>query len=169
MNFYKRAMAKSPFITQCVLTGILLGAGDGIAQKIEDKEKYDFKRTIKMSAFGLCAVGPVVVTWMNILDKVKFASMYATVGARLALDQFAFTPFSLTGFFTGLSLIEGHSLDQIKVKLNEKFYDTLTTSWKVWIPVQSINLSVVPVQHRPLIIQIVALGWNAFLSYVNYQ
>ena len=162
-------MKKNPFVTQSVLTGMLLGVGDIIAQQIETDKKYSTKRTLKMAAFGLFAVGPVVVTWMNLLDKVKLASVYSTLGVRLALDQFAFTPFSLAGFFTGMSLMEGHSLEQTKTKLSEKYFDTLKASWSVWIPIQAVNLGFVPVAHRPVVIQIAAIGWNTFLSYVNYQ
>lgn len=169
MNFYKLAMKRNPFLTQSALTGVLLGSGDILAQQIETDKKYSPIRTLKMAVFGLVAVGPVVVTWMNILDKVRLANRYSTLVARLALDQFAFTPFSLTGFFTGMSLMEGHTLEQTKKKLNEKFVDTLKASWCVWIPVQSLNLSLVPVQHRPVVIQIIALGWNTFLSYINYK
>eukprot|EP00835_Amoeboradix_gromovi_P001281 NODE_55_length_26219_cov_0.194908.p15 type:complete len:171 gc:universal NODE_55_length_26219_cov_0.194908:5030-5542(+) len=169
MNMYKIAMSRNPFLTQCGITGVLLGSGDVLAQQLEKDKPYSGIRTLKMTAFGLIAVGPVIVTWMNLLDKVRLANTYTTLAARLALDQFAFTPFSLTGFFTGMSLMEGHTLEKTKLKLKEKFTDTLKTSWMVWIPVQSLNLSLVPVQHRPAIIQIVALGWNTFLSYTNYK
>ena len=169
MNFYRTAMKRNPFATQCVLTGALLGTGDILAQQIEKDKPYNAVRTLKLAGFGLFAIGPVVVTWMNILDKVRFANKFATLGSRLALDQFAFTPFSLAGFFTGLSLLEGNSWEKTKSKLSDKFESTLKTSWMVWIPVQSVNLSIVPLQHRPLVIQVVALGWNTFLSHVNYQ
>ena len=169
MNFYKIAMKRNPFVTQCGLTGILLGIGDTVAQQIETDKKYSAKRTLKMATFGLFAVGPVVVTWMNVLDKVRLAGVYSTLGVRLALDQFAFTPFSLAGFFSGMSLMEGHSFKQTKEKLSEKYFNTLKASWSVWIPIQAVNLGIVPVAHRPVVIQIAAIGWNTFLSFVNYQ
>ena len=169
MNFYKRSMQTNPLLTKCIITGFTLGAGDVIAQQLDNEKKYNAERTLKMTAFGFFAVGPAVVTWMNILDKVRVANFYTTLGIRLALDQIVWTPIFLTGFLTGMSVLEGHTFGQAKKKLENKFFDTIKASWAVWIPVQSINLSLVPVTHRPVVIQVVALGWNTFLSFINYK
>ena len=44
------------------------------------------------------------------------------------------------------------------------YWEVLKTNWKVWPVVQCLNFSIVPLQYRLLFVNVVALGWNAYLS-----
>jgi protein Mpv17 len=49
-------------------------------------------------------------------------------------------------------------------KIQDKLWPTLKVNWVVWPVLQSINLSVVPLQYRLLFINFASLGWSVFLS-----
>lgn len=51
--------------------------------------------------------------------------------------------------------------------METSFFPTLTTNWSVWIPVQAVNFSIVPIHLRLLSVNVVSLFWNAYLSYAN--
>jgi hypothetical protein len=56
---------------------------------------------------------------------------------------------------------------RIDERLRSTFYMALSRNWMVWPAVQVVNFSVVPLQHRVLVVNVVALGWNCYLSYLN--
>jgi hypothetical protein len=45
----------------------------------------------------------------------------------------------------------------------------LQSNWKVWIPVQLLNFTAVPLQLRVLVANTTAVGWNAYLSYASHR
>jgi len=48
----------------------------------------------------------------------------------------------------------------------QKFWPTLINGYKLWPMVQLVNFYFVPLNHRLLVVNSVALGWNAYLAYV---
>ncbi len=67
-------------------------------------------------------------------------------------------------FFSSTTLMAGGSTQDVKRKLDESWWSTLKTSWGVWIPVQALNMALVPPQQRLLFVNVVNLAWNTFLS-----
>ena len=41
--------------------------------------------------------------------------------------------------------------------------------WSVWVPVQAVNLTVVPLHNRVLVVNIVGVGWSCFMSWYGNQ
>ena len=56
-----------------------------------------------------------------------------------------------------------------KDKLESTYATALQKNWMVWPFVQAINFKVVPLQHRVLVVNVVSLGWNCYLSFLNSQ
>ena len=48
--------------------------------------------------------------------------------------------------------MQGGGPDEIRTELKQKWFPTLKAGWYLWIPVQAINMSIVPVQHRLLFV-----------------
>lgn len=63
-----------------------------------------------------------------------------------------------------MAILEGGSPSE---KLEQSYWAGLKANWAVWPAVQAINFTLVPLQHRVLVVNIVSLGWNCFLSYLN--
>ena len=51
--------------------------------------------------------------------------------------------------------------------LQERYVETIFTVYKVWLFVQAVNFSLVPIQHRANFVQLVSLCWNMYLSWMS--
>lgn len=152
--------------TMSFTTGILMGAGDSIAQTcIEKKKKYDYIRTVRFVGFGFAVGGPVFRTWYVGIDKFFKGSTLAPVKMMLC-DQLLFAPSFLTFFLTSMGLLRGDEPSVILKKYKEDIIPVLITNWKIWPAVQLLNFYCVPVQHRVLVVNFVALGWNTYLAWM---
>lgn len=109
--------------------------------------------------------GPAATLWYRFLQaKIKFKNTNATIAARVLADQTIFASTNLLVFLSSMAYLEGSSP---KAKLQSTYGEALKKNWMVWPAVQSINFKLVPLEHRVLVVNIVSLGWNCYLSYVN--
>jgi protein Mpv17 len=65
-----------------------------------------------------------------------------------------------------MSYLEGAS---VKGRLESTYPTALKSNWMVWPWVQLANFGFVPLEHRVMVVNVVALGWNCYLSYLNNQ
>lgn len=85
---------------------------------------------------------------------------------KVLTDQLLFLPISLFCFFQyGTRVLEGGSSDDASAKLRQVYFSTLVINWSLWIPVQSINLSIVPRSMQVPFSSTIGVFWNCFLSW----
>ncbi|KAI5476154.1 hypothetical protein MNV49_000372 [Pseudohyphozyma bogoriensis] len=156
-------------LTSCGSAAFLFGAGDVLAQQaVEKKGKdHDFLRTARLTFYGGAFFAPIVGKWYGMLESIKLKNKYALVATRVGLDQFVLTPVMVGAFFTSMSLLEGKGIEEAKRRIETSWQPTLIRNWGVFIPVQLANFSVVPPHLRLLLVNVVSLFWNAYLSYAN--
>ena len=63
-----------------------------------------------------------------------------------------------------MAVLEGTSVGD---KLDRNYSNALTTNYMVWPFVQAVNFKVVPLEHRVLFVNVISIGWNCYLSYLN--
>jgi len=117
-----------------------------------------------MALYGGLIFAPVAVRWYKILDRIPVKSRPVLIATRVGLDQFAFAPVMLSVFFTAQALMDGKSMTDSSTKLKTTLPTTLMANWTLFIPFQTLNFSVVPLQHRLLTVNVVSLFWNTYLS-----
>ncbi|KAL1984287.1 hypothetical protein VTN96DRAFT_9245 [Rasamsonia emersonii] len=168
LRWYQTKLAARPLLTPSITTAALFGAGDVLAQQLVDRkgfDKHDYARTGRMVMYGGAIFGPAATTWYGILQRnIVLKSTAATIVARVAADQALFTPTHLFCFLSSMSILEGN--DPIE-KLQKSFWPTYRANLTLWPAVQLANFSIVPLEHRVLVVNLVSLGWNCFLSLVN--
>ncbi|KAK3393656.1 hypothetical protein B0H63DRAFT_458739 [Podospora didyma] len=168
LGWYQARLAARPLLTQAVTTSILFGIGDIAAQQLVDRkgiEKHDLARTGRMALYGGVVFGPAAATWFQILSrKVAFKSANTTMLARVACDQGLFAPAFIGVFLGSMAVLEGSSPSE---KLSRSYWEALSTNWMIWPFVQMVNFKLVPLQHRLLFVNIISIGWNCYLSYLN--
>ena len=69
-------------------------------------------------------------------------------------------------FLSTMSILEG---SDPREKLKNSYFSALKMNWALWPGVQAINFKFVPLEGRVLVVNVVSLGWNCYLSYVNSQ
>ncbi|KUI62986.1 Protein sym-1 [Cytospora mali] len=168
LRWYQAKLASRPLLTQAVTTAVLFGTGDVIAQQAVDKkgiQKHDVARTGRMALYGGAIFGPAATTWFKFLAKnVNLKSPNGTILARVALDQGVFAPCAIGMFLSSMAVLEGTSVGD---KLDKNYTSALTTNWMVWPFAQAVNFKMVPLEHRVLFVNVISIGWNCYLSFLN--
>ncbi|KAF9083161.1 hypothetical protein BGX23_011723 [Mortierella sp. AD031] len=133
----------------------------GLVAAHEQGPTQDFARTGRFMFYNF-SVAPLIHTWYTVLDKnfpivaqagnnkhsqqtaSRIIQTMKPALKRVAADQILFAPIGLAMLFTGLTVLEGGSLQQIKDKLNNAshhwtFVSTLQANYLVWPMVQLVN------------------------------
>lgn len=109
--------------------------------------------------------GPAATKWYAFLQKrINLRSENATIAARVLADQTVFATCNLAFFLSSMSVMEG---SDPKEKLEKSYWSGIKANWALWPAVQAVNFKLVPLEHRVLVVNIVSLGWNSFLSWLN--
>lgn len=168
LRWYQARLAARPLLTQAVTTSVLFGIGDVVAQQLVEKkgiEKHELARTGRMALYGGVIFGPAAATWFKFLqNRVNLRSANATILARVACDQGIFAPVFIGVFLSSMAVLEGGSP---KEKLEKNYSTALSTNYLLWPFVQLVNFKLVPLHHRLLFVNVISIGWNSYLSYLN--
>ncbi|KAJ5201400.1 Mpv17/PMP22 [Penicillium cinerascens] len=168
LRWYQSKLAKRPILTASITSAVLFGSGDVLAQQAVDRrglEKHDFSRTGRMALYGGAVFGPVATVWFGFLQRhVVLKNTATTTFARVACDQILFAPVQLTCFLSSMAIMEGTSPVE---KWKASFAPAYKANLFVWPFVQGANFAFVPLELRVLVVNVVSLGWNCFLSLMN--
>lgn len=176
LGVYEGLLKRHPKKTNAIMTGTLFGLGDVIAQLGFPQKgvdtKYDFARTARSVIYGSMIFSFVGDKWFKFLsNKVSLPNRpnghWTNTLFRVGVDQVTFAPTSIPFYFGCLTLMEGKTLEDAKNKINDRWWETLRANWAVWPAFQCFNFTFVPLQHRLLAVNAIAIFWNTFLSYKN--
>ncbi|EPY88285.1 serine/threonine-protein phosphatase PGAM5, mitochondrial-like protein [Camelus ferus] len=139
-------------------------------QKKENcSQKLDVSGPLRYAIFGFFFTGPLSHFFFVFMEH-WIPSEVPLVGVkRLLLDRFLFAPAFLLLFFLVMNFLEGKDAAAFAAKMKSGFWPALQTNWRVWTPVQFININYVPLQFRVLFANVVALFWREPLSLVNLR
>ncbi|KAL9962828.1 hypothetical protein ACROYT_G031973 [Oculina patagonica] len=165
---YQQLLITHPWKTQTIGTGVLVAAGDVVTQQFVERKgfNHDCIRTARMGVVGLI-IGPVLRTWYLTLDRIVPGAAKTAGFKKMLLDQSLFAPVMICFFFGVTETLAGKRLSDIKQMLQERYTDALITNYKIWPLAQTINFTFVPIQHRVGFVQIVAIFWNAYMSWMT--
>ncbi|PSN53514.1 hypothetical protein C0J52_13227 [Blattella germanica] len=131
---YQQFLSKYPAPVQIVQTGILMGVGDIQSQLLfEDKtlKTLDKLRVLKFSALGFCFIGPVLCNWYKLLHVTVQGEPNIVTLKKVALDQIVAAPSLLLCVTSGISLLDGHSIQETKQILKDTYFTILLANYKV--------------------------------------
>ncbi|RDW87478.1 putative protein sym-1 [Coleophoma crateriformis] len=158
-------LAQRPILTQAVTSAILFATGDTVAQQVVEKKgirNQEWARTGRMALYGGAVFGPAATTWFKFLqNKVVLKNKNLEIIARVGADQSFFASTNLFCFLSSMAIMEG---SDPKEKLEKSYWNALSTNWMVWPFVQVVNFKFVPLHHRVLLVNILSIGWNCYLS-----
>ncbi|XP_071855090.1 mitochondrial inner membrane protein Mpv17-like [Apostichopus japonicus] len=165
---YQQCLARYPLRTQGITSGCVLGVGDVLAQQLVEKKGLDghnYARTARQSFFGVIFVGPVVITWYKLLERIYKGSGKLAPLCKVATDQALFAPFIVSCFISYVAFGNGRTVPEVKSQLKADFVPTLLNAYMVFPPVQLFNFYILPLYYRPVVINIVSVFWNTYLSW----
>lgn len=118
-----------------------------------------------MGVVGLI-IGPVLRTWYLTLDRVVPGTAKTAGFKKMLIDQSLFAPVMIAFFFGVTETLAGKRPTEIQEMLQACYKETLITNYKIWPLAQTLNFTFVPIQHRVGFVQIVAIFWNAYMSWM---
>ena len=168
---YSRLLKNRPILTNSVVAATLFASGDVIAQWISPDE-IAFDRVLRNALYGGIIFGPIAARMYPYLAKhVHFprkanvpASNFKDTTVRVVVDQIVWAPFGIALYMSCMGLMQSTPIDDIKKGLKQGWWSTVTANWTVWPLVQMVNFAFVPVEHRVIVVSIVGVFWNAYLS-----
>ena len=106
--------------------------------------------------------GPAATTWFGFLQRrINLQSQNLTILARVLTDQTVFASTNLFCFLSSMAIMEG---SDPKKKLEGTYWEALKKNWMVWPAVQAINFKFVPLEHRVMVVNVVALGKSKLVA-----
>lgn len=174
---YIHLLKKYPASTKITSGAFLVGVGDVIAQKVVEKQpEWDQLRTLRFASIAFFIITPCTRTWVDvILPKLVPIKPTQKVTTKIALkkvgcDMFVFGPV-ITTLFVGLNMYFSGEIEKDKIieKMKKEQGGIIQKAWCWWGPNQFINFRFVPAHLQASYIQIAALVWNTFLSWVSHH
>jgi hypothetical protein len=166
--WYSQKLDSHPLITKCLTGYLILGNGDLLSQYIEGKDTWDAPRTARFALIGLVFEAPALHYWYQYLKKVFPGRTTKSVAQRVVLDQLAFNPPYLVIFLTMVWQLEGKDYGEIPDLMKSTFPSAMIANWLVWTPAQIFTFGWVPGKYQVLATNVVALAWNAYLSFCSH-
>lgn len=177
---YNHLLATRPLITNIFTTGFLFGAGDVLAQKVEQSQAksaggdilgpsklFDYPRLSRAVIYGSIIFAPLGDRWFRLLNNVSVSqSKVVNTMARVGMDQLGFAPFiGIPLYFSAMTAMEGGNdiKGDVEKKLKANWWNTVTANWTVWPAVQAVNFTFVPVHLRLLTVNTISIAWNCYL------
>ena len=150
------------------LLGVLawsVAAGDVITQQFAERSGTNHD-----SSYGsgwTIVIGPVLRSWYLTLERIVPGAVKTAGFKKMLLDQSLFAPLMICFYFIVSETPAGKRLHEINEMLQECYVQTLMiTNYKILLLAQTLNFTFVPIQHRADFVQIVAIFWNSYLSWM---
>ncbi|XP_055491474.1 protein Mpv17 isoform X3 [Leucoraja erinacea] len=135
---YQQLLTKHPWKVQILTAGSTCGISDIISQQLIERR-------------GLTD------------HSIKRTIKMTTVGL---IYVFVLAPCFLAGFIVVTGFLGGLSLEKIYLKLEKNYTNALMSNYTIWPAAQLLNFYFIPLKHRLAVVQIVALVWNTYLSWM---
>eukprot|EP00978_Attheya_sp_CCMP212_P002488 scaffold5097_cov52-Attheya_sp.AAC.10 len=171
-DFYKSSRYLSAFL----ISGLGASAADYVTQKRElwqkEEGKFVSKRNLALLLYGGIYQGMAQEYIYNTIFPTLFgdASTIRTVASKVLVDMLIVSPMiSLPAAYLFKALVFRDSLSKsFKRYWKDIFQQKLIFKfWAVWVPVQTLNFSIVPPHLRVTVIAVVAFFWLMILSSVS--
>lgn len=164
---------------------------------ISDKSAYNFRRSIRFGFVALIWITPNTRIWVDLIlprlvkrENSKSKTTFAL--KKVALDAFVFAPYIGSCVYLLNGWMERYDEKDLKLRQQQildaktnpdnhhnfshlwrQGQDVIPTliyySWHFWPIAQFINFRYVPLTFQASFIQLSALFWNTFLSYVLHK
>ncbi|XP_043649031.1 mpv17-like protein isoform X2 [Drosophila teissieri] len=134
---------------------------------LSESEKLSRKARNALRKWGIFARHKSQNATYKWLDRAFPGTTKVIIVKKLVLDQFVLTPYLLTVFYAGMSIMEGS--EDVFLELREKFVPTFMRSCIFWLPAQALNFSLVAPRFRVIYMGICGLIWVNILCWTKRQ
>eukprot|EP00397_Hematodinium_sp_SG-2012_P034721 GEMP01037264.1.p1 GENE.GEMP01037264.1~~GEMP01037264.1.p1 ORF type:complete len:234 (+),score=26.02 GEMP01037264.1:179-880(+) len=143
--------------------------GDIMCQKVvERNEKVNWQRAgafVFFCAYYQGGVMNYIYNWYSCtLTRYAITSTQGGIITSL-VDNFIHVPLLyIPSYYFTVGLLQGGDLESCWEKLRSDIIPTVCACWIVWLPLQALNFSVVPMHLRVAFVNVGCLAWNVILD-----
>mmetsp|Transcript_87810 Transcript_87810/g.196273 ORF Transcript_87810/g.196273 Transcript_87810/m.196273 type:complete len:205 (-) Transcript_87810:173-787(-) len=180
-NYAREAMGwigaktkEHPLAAAVLLCGVKTCAADVFVQKVLERHDVDWRRNFVFTAFGLGYLGG----FQYFLYARWFPRWFPGKGMGSTLKCVAFDQTINTGVWyyplfyvvqDGVmnSRMDAKTLQDGSARYCRNITQDMTNCWKLWVPAQLLNFSIVPLHWRAPFCAGVSLFWTCILSFMR--
>jgi len=163
---YGRSQRKNPYRTQFLTSLVIYMIGDITAQKINGDE-YEPLRTSRALVISAGSSIPSYLWFLWLGNHFNYPSKILSLATKVVVNQAFFTPVFNTYFFGMQSFLSGDSLKDVWERIKATVPTSIKNSCKLWPAVTAFSFTYVPAEYRNLFGSVIAIGWQAYLSFLN--
>ncbi|KAI9151578.1 PXMP2/4 family protein [Paramyrothecium foliicola] len=163
---YSRSQRQRPYATQIASAIFIYLCADLGAQQIGGKE-YDLPRTLRALGIGTVAAIPSYEWFLFLSRNFNYSSRLLSLTVKVVVNQAFMSPLFNVYFFGAQALLSGEDLAGAGQRIRDTVPTSIVTSWKVWPAISAVSFAFVPMEHRAVFSGSFAIGWQAYLSYLN--
>ena len=154
-------------VKAALVSGSVMGLGDGARQYIEARNAFDWESVAKFSLVGATLHGPYFLYAFRLVDKIKIPTILSRgvmpVVAKTLIVQATVFPLFVGALYTYLAFLEGQPLETKK----DAAWKTVSYGAGFWIPANLINFAFCPPALRVYYVAGAGVAWNTVVSYLN--
>lgn len=193
LGWYSDLLIRRPFVTNLASSATVSVSGDLLAQRIQwqvhreddfnsnrtTSGTFDQNRSLTMLAWGGIITTPIWLTFYRFVDTRLSAKNMKNVLIKVGMAAALMTPPMNAGyilfctFFENFLNCSGKSSSELLEKAQEgierDLKEIVFSSWKVWIPLNSLNWYFFPNHLRLVVTTIGNVFWNAYISLVQHR
>lgn len=113
-----------PILKGMVTYAVLWPTSNLCQQAIEGKRQLDFQKAARFCIFGTFAVAPSLYAWVKFAGWLVPGNSFRVAITKAAVEQALYSPYSISMFYGGMTLLEGGSVEKAKAEIKEKFIPT---------------------------------------------
>ncbi|CUG25248.1 membrane-associated protein, putative [Bodo saltans] len=134
-------------------------------------DQFDTRRTLIAASYGGLVFTPIASRWYQHVVRLFPQTTLPSITRRVLADQLLWSPVALAIYFSTMSLVHlGPSIDavhDVQYKIGTVLPPTLVTNWMFWMPLQFVNFFFVAPHRWILTVNLAAIPWTAYLSYME--
>uniref|UniRef100_A0A336K559 CSON011317 protein n=1 Tax=Culicoides sonorensis TaxID=179676 RepID=A0A336K559_CULSO len=172
MSFIKQisVILKAHPITRGILSYSIIWPSGCFVQQLlwNDDDEINWSKCLRFCMYGGLFVAPTLYAWVR-LSTIMFPQPgVKSAIAKALIEQISYTPFAMTCFYFGMSLMEGKNINEAAGEVKSKFLPTYKVALSVWPAVAFINFAMIPEKNRVPFISCCSLLWSTFLAYMKH-
>jgi len=185
--WYSARLDTHPITTKCISAGLISSLGNVLAQGItyyqeksevssdnDDGKKDNMWKDFSVDAgqvgrftfLNVIVVAPVLHYWYNFINRVLPGQSIKRVLARTFWDEFVFSPIYIPIFLGALWKVEGTPWPKIQTMMVKEVPGIIIAEWTLWVPTMLVTFRYAPVKFQVLVINVVGVVWQTFLSFM---
>uniref|UniRef100_A0A0A9X194 Mpv17-like protein n=1 Tax=Lygus hesperus TaxID=30085 RepID=A0A0A9X194_LYGHE len=162
--------SRKQLIRGMISYSVIWPAGSLVQQKIEGRNlnDVDLIRVARFCVWGCLFVAPTLTIWMTIARAIWPQNNLRSALTKALVEQVTYTPFAMTSFYFGMTVLEMKGVEAAKKEVADKFLPTYKVGVLIWPFLQTINYTTIPEKNRIVFVSFCSFVWTTFLAYMKH-